>query len=99
MPKAIAARRKSQVGKFFYAQIMACMPFARSIDQASDVYITVATDPALERVGGKFFVDGEEKPSSKESYDPEKARRLWELSSVWCGLNQIRQSRVAHYCG
>jgi NAD(P)-dependent dehydrogenase (short-subunit alcohol dehydrogenase family) len=99
VPEAIAARRKSPLGRFFYAQVMTRMPFARSIDQASDSYITVATEPALELVGGKFFVDGKEKPSSEESYDAEKARRLWELSSAWCGLNQIRQSRIAHYRG
>jgi len=86
VPAAIAARRKSPIGKFFYAQIMARMPFARSLDQASDSYMIVATDPVLERVGGKFFVDGVEKRSSKESYDEEKALRLWELSWEWCGL-------------
>ena len=36
VPEAIAARRKSPIEKFFYAQIMARMPFARSLEQASD---------------------------------------------------------------
>jgi NAD(P)-dependent dehydrogenase (short-subunit alcohol dehydrogenase family) len=92
VPEAVAARRKSPLSRFFYAQVMTRMPFARSIDQASDSYMTVTTDPALERVGGKFFVDGEEKPSSEDSYDAEKAKRLWELSLDWCGLNQFPQS-------
>ena len=90
VPAAIAARRKSPLAKFFYAQIMARMPFARSLEQASDSYIYAATDPALEGVGGKFIVDGKEKRSSVDSYDEQKARRLWEMSEVWCGLAEVR---------
>ncbi len=86
VPEAIGARRKSPLAQFFYTQIMARMPFARSIEQASDSYMVAATDPAWEGVGGKFIVDGQEKRSSDESYDEQKARRLWELSWEWCGL-------------
>jgi retinol dehydrogenase 12 len=88
VPEAIAARRKSTIEKFFYAQIMTRMPFARSLEQASDSYIFAATDPAIEGVGGKFIVDGKEQHSSDDSYDEEKARRLWELSWKWCGLGE-----------
>ena len=86
VPAAIAARRKSPIQKFFYAQIMARMPFARSLEQASNSYIFAATDPALEGIGGKFIVDGKEKRSSDDSYDEEKARFLWEMSREWCGI-------------
>ncbi|MCB9420276.1 MAG: SDR family NAD(P)-dependent oxidoreductase [Ardenticatenaceae bacterium] len=86
VPEAIGARRKSPLARFFYTQMMARMPFARSIEQASDSYMVAATDPALEGVGGKFIVDGQEKRSSDESYDEQKARRLWEMSWEWCGL-------------
>jgi len=88
VPAAIAARRKSSIQKFFYGQIMTRMPFARSLEQASDSYMVAATDPALDGIGGKFIVDGKEKRSSDESYDEEKARRLWELSMEWCGINE-----------
>ena len=88
VPAAIAARRKSSIQKFFYGQIMTRMPFARSLEQASDSYMVAATDPALDGIGGKFIVDGKEKRSSDESYDEEKARRLWELSMKWCGLDE-----------
>ncbi|MFN2198511.1 MAG: SDR family oxidoreductase [Anaerolineales bacterium] len=86
VPAAIAARRKSPIAKFFYAQIMARMPFARSLEQASDSYLVAATDPKYAEIGGKFIVDGREKRSSDASYDEELARRLWEHSLVWCGL-------------
>mgnify|MGYP001348901179 CR=1 FL=1 len=92
VPGAIAARRKSTIGKFFYAQIMARMPFARSLEQASNSYIFAATDPALEGIGGKFIVDGKEKRSSDDSYNVDKAQRLWELSWKWCGLDKIYPS-------
>ncbi len=91
VPAAIAARRKSPIAKFFYAQFMARMPFARSLQQASDSYIIAATDPVLKGVGGKFIVDGKEKRSSDDSYDEQKARRLWELSWEWCGLGETRR--------
>lgn len=89
VPAAIAARRKSAIDRFFYAQILARMPFARSLEQASDSYMIAATDPGLEGVGGKFIVDGKEKRSSVDSYDEQKARRLWELSWEWCGLDEV----------
>lgn len=92
VPVAIAARRKSPIEKFFYAQIMARMPFARSLDEASDSYMVAATDPRYEGEGGKFIVDGQEKRSSDDSYDEQKARRLWEMSWEWCGLDEIRSS-------
>ena len=89
VPAAIGARRKSVLAKFFYTQIMARMPFARSLEQASSSYLVAATDPKYESLGGKFIVDGQEKPSSAESYDEEKAKFLWEKSWAWCRLDEI----------
>jgi NAD(P)-dependent dehydrogenase (short-subunit alcohol dehydrogenase family) len=89
VPAPIAARRKSLISRFFYAHIMSRMPFARSLEQASSSYMVAATAPHLEGIGGKFIVDGKEKRSSDESYDAEKARRLWDMSWEWCGLDKI----------
>lgn len=86
VPQAIANRRTAPLERFFYGQILARMPFARSLEQASDSYMVAATDPRYATLGGKFIVDGKEKPSSPESYDEAKARRLWEMSAVWCGV-------------
>lgn len=88
VPAAIAARRTSPISRFFYAQILARMPFARSLEQASTSYIFAATAPELEGIGGKFIVDDKEKRSSTDSYDEEKARRLWAASWAWCGLEK-----------
>jgi len=86
VPQAIGDRRKSPLEKFFYNQILTRMPFARSLEEASATYLIAATDPRYGEVGGKLIADGGEVLSSDESYDEEKARRLWELSCKWCGL-------------
>src|SRR5512139_2343368 len=88
VPEAIGDRRTSGFDRLLYRHILPRMPFARSLDQASASYLAAATDPRWEGVGGKFIVDGNERRSSAESYDEEKARRLWELSWAWCGLNE-----------
>jgi len=75
-----------------FGQVLARMPFARSLEQASASYLVAATDPRYESVGGMFIVDGKEKPSSNDSYDEQKARQLWELSWEWCGLDGIHGS-------
>ena len=89
VPAAIADRRKSLVERFLYREILARMPFARSLEQASSSYLMAATDPRFEGVGGRFIVDGKEIRSSQESYDEPKARRFWELSWAWCGLDEM----------
>lgn len=86
VPEAIADRRTSPLSRLLYRQVLPRMPFARSLDQASDSYILAATDPRYATVGGKFIVDGKEIPSSEESYDEAQAQRLWEQSLVWCEL-------------
>lgn len=88
VPEAIADRRTSPIDRLFYRQILARMPFARSLEQASSSYLFAATDPSLEGVGGKFIVDGKERRSSDDSYDEQKAKRLWTLSWSWCGLDE-----------
>ncbi len=86
VPASIAERRKSLVKRWLYREVLARMPFARSLEQASSSYLFVATDPRYESVGGKFIVDCKEIPSSNDSYAEEKAQHLWEISRKWCNL-------------
>src|SRR5512135_2441174 len=88
VPEAIGDRRTSSFDRVLYRKILPHMLFARTLDQASASYLTAATDPRWEGVGGKFIVDGQERRSSDESYDEAKARRLWELSWAWCGVKE-----------
>jgi retinol dehydrogenase-12 len=87
VPQAIGDRRTSAFDRLLYRKILPHMPFARTLDQASSSYLMAATDPQWEGVGGKFIVDGKERLSSDESYDEAKARKLWDLSWKWCGLD------------
>ncbi len=86
VPEAIGSRRTNTLERFLYSQLMTRMPFARSLDQASDAYLAVATDPHYGNMQGKFIVDGKDTHSSIDSYDQNKAKRLWDLSWTWCGL-------------
>jgi retinol dehydrogenase-12 len=87
VPQAIADRRKWAVERWMYREVLRRMPFARSLEQASSSYLIAISDPRYASLGGKFIVDGKESPSSDESYDEAKARRLWEYSLTCCGLN------------
>ncbi len=87
VPEAIGDRRTSPFDRLLYRKILPHMPFARTLDQASSSYMMAATDPRFEGIGGKFIVDDKERRSSDESYDEAKARRLWDLSWTWCGLD------------
>jgi NAD(P)-dependent dehydrogenase (short-subunit alcohol dehydrogenase family) len=68
--------------RFLLSHMLPMMPFATSVDAATDSFVFMATDPSLEGVGGRFF--GERRPleSSPESHDGEKAARFWHLAEV-----------------
>ena len=87
VPEAIADRRTSPIDRFLYRQD----PGAHALCAFAGAGFRFVSDrrhrSSLEGVGGKFIVDGEERRSSDESYDEQKARRLWELSWTWCGLD------------
>jgi len=55
-------------------------------EQGADTQIWLATSKEVEGVTGKYFVRRRETRSSKESYDPQTARRLWEVSAEMVGL-------------
>ena len=92
VPEAIGDRRTSPLDRLLYRKILPRMPFARSLDQASSSYLLAATDARWAGVGGWFIVDGKERRSSEASYDEAQARRLWELSWTWCGLDKTNRA-------
>jgi NAD(P)-dependent dehydrogenase (short-subunit alcohol dehydrogenase family) len=85
VPASIAERRTG-LTRLMYKEVLARMPFARSLEQAANSIAFLATDPRYAITGGKFIFDGREIPSSDESYDEAKARELWDKSLAWCGL-------------
>lgn len=77
---ATAAASTSGVMRSVMSSVMPHMPFATSVDAATDSFVFMALDPSLEGVGGEFF--GEQHPieSSPQSRDTEQSQRFWELA-------------------
>ena len=81
-----AAASTSGAKRWFMQAVLPRMPFAVSVDAASDALAFVAIDPSIEGIGGRFF--GERRPidSSPESHDADKARRFWEIAAGLTGV-------------
>jgi retinol dehydrogenase-14 len=62
-------------------------PFLKSPERGAATSIHLASAPELERVSGRYFVNGKEKRSSPRSYDEQTARRLWDVSAQLVGLD------------
>ena len=58
---------------------------AKSPEEGARCLSQVATDPELEGMTGKYFVEGKLAESSPKSYDLDAARRLWEISERLVG--------------
>jgi NAD(P)-dependent dehydrogenase (short-subunit alcohol dehydrogenase family) len=59
---------------------------ANSVERAGAALARLVLDPALERVTGKYFAGEKETRSSEESYDPGKAKELFDASAALVGL-------------
>jgi len=55
-------------------------PFLRTPEKGAETIVWLASSPEVEGVTGKYFLDRKERQSCPESYDPDVARRLWEVS-------------------
>jgi retinol dehydrogenase 14 len=60
--------------------------FLKSPEEGARTPVHLAAAPEVEGVTGQFFVDSEQRRSSKRSYDEAVARRLWEVSAELVGL-------------
>jgi retinol dehydrogenase 14 len=61
-------------------------PFMKTPAQGAATSIHVATVPDLEQVTGLYFAKSRSRRSSKRSYDPVVAERLWQVSAELVGL-------------
>lgn len=55
--------------------------------QGAGTVVYLASSDLIKGVTGKFFFEKKETKSSDESYDTEKAKKLWELSEQLCRIN------------
>lgn len=68
-------------------------PWMSTPDQAAQTAIYLASSPNVQDVSGKFW-SSKQKPvsSSKLSYDPAVAHRLWQISEQMVGLDRVPES-------
>jgi hypothetical protein len=64
-------------------------PLMLSPEQGARTVIWLASSPQVEHSTGKYFAKQREIKSSKESYDLEVARHLWEVSCELTGLGKV----------
>jgi NAD(P)-dependent dehydrogenase (short-subunit alcohol dehydrogenase family) len=77
-----AAASTSGIEHWFVGHVLPHMPFATSVDAATDALVFMAVDASLDGVGGKFFGERHEIESSPEAHDLGKARRFWDLAAA-----------------
>lgn len=54
--------------------------------QGAETIVFLASSGDVKGATGKFFFEKKEKQSTPESYDPDIAKRLWDLSEKLCGI-------------
>jgi NAD(P)-dependent dehydrogenase (short-subunit alcohol dehydrogenase family) len=62
---------------------------AQSPEEGAQGVIFLASSPDVEGVSGKYFRKKVEMESDPETYDPDVARRLWEISEKMTGLDKV----------
>jgi light-dependent protochlorophyllide reductase len=95
MPGTGLARDYSPILRFAWDYILPfILPISRyfipmhSAHESGQALARLVLDPSLEKVSGKYYSGLKEVPSSKESYDSEKAGELWEASVKLVKLTQ-----------
>ncbi len=80
VPTTAAASTRGLM-RLVMTHVMPHMPFATSVDAATDSLVYMAVDPSLDGVGGKFYGECRPIESSPQSRDVEQARRFWGLAA------------------
>jgi NAD(P)-dependent dehydrogenase (short-subunit alcohol dehydrogenase family) len=86
-PGGIASGLWTNNGPLAQLLMKAGKPFLKTPEQGAQTMIYLASSPSVERLTGKYFVNCKQKSSNKESYDPNVARRLWDVSSRMIGVD------------
>ena len=61
---------------------------AVSPQQGVETITYLASSPDIKGISGKYYVNNQAQSSSRISYDPSLAGRLWQVSRVMTGLDQ-----------
>ncbi|MDT0322154.1 SDR family NAD(P)-dependent oxidoreductase [Streptomyces millisiae] len=68
------------------ARMVNLNPFRKSPDQGADNPVWVATDPSLDGVNGRFFVDRKDVTTPDHTLSFERCEALWERSAELVGM-------------
>lgn len=80
------ATRFGHGGPLMNVAMTLARPMTISADEGAKTAIYLASSPGVEGVSGQYFIKERPARSSKESYDAEGQRRLWEISEELTGL-------------
>ncbi|MEI8256255.1 MAG: SDR family NAD(P)-dependent oxidoreductase [Deltaproteobacteria bacterium] len=86
VPETAAPGMSSAFQRFLFRRVMPLLPIARTPDQGSDNTVFAATDPAMDKQSGSFFEDQKLAVLSDDSKDEAQAKRLWDASCRWTGI-------------
>ena len=93
-PGAVGTRLGQNNGRIATLLTKALKPFFRTPEQGAATSLHVASSPAVEGVSGKYFLNCHEARSSRVSYDPAIARRLWDVSAEMTGCAEAMPHAV-----
>jgi NAD(P)-dependent dehydrogenase (short-subunit alcohol dehydrogenase family) len=86
-PGGIASGLWTNNGPFAQFIMKAGRPFLKTPQQGARSTIYLASSHEVEGVTGKYYSNCREKTSSRESYDVDIARRLWDVSAQMTGVD------------
>ncbi len=64
--------------------------FSIPVEQGAQTPVYLASSPEAEGITGRYFAKCAEAKPTISAQDPEAARRLWDLSAEWTGLNESK---------
>jgi NAD(P)-dependent dehydrogenase (short-subunit alcohol dehydrogenase family) len=85
-PGVVRTHFGNETSGLMHIGVVVVRPFELSPRQGARTPIYLASSPEVAKVSGKYFVRMRDRRSSPESYDPEAAQRLWEVSAKLTGL-------------
>lgn len=85
-PGLVATGFAKNNGPLYRYGMLLVRPFSIGPEQGARTSIYLAASPEAEGATGEYFVKRKPAKSSKESYDEQAQRRLWEVSETLTGL-------------
>jgi NAD(P)-dependent dehydrogenase (short-subunit alcohol dehydrogenase family) len=82
-----AAESTHGLFRWMMRHVMVHMPFATSVDAATDSLVFMCTDPSLDRVTGALYAERQPIASSPDSHDVALARRFWDYAAQLTGID------------